>query len=207
MAIDFACVCGKTFSVPESQAGKRARCGACKTLMDVPTFVAVPAKQSRRRGSLLMLVLPIAATVTIGVVMVSRPKSIPGIAKAVGIADDLEPDQRAAVDYQRKYANDPSSVEIVEIWKAVPAQNIAVAIDYDTAVFMVVRAKNEFGALMTRRQLSCLKGGAVVYVEPDPDQWEIARLYGAPPPRDKLAEGWVELMNQPPLPPARKVKP
>jgi len=43
MSIQFACGCGKRYSVKEDLAGKRVKCAACGTTLEVPTASVAPA--------------------------------------------------------------------------------------------------------------------------------------------------------------------
>lgn len=36
MPITFTCACGKTLRVPDTSAGKRAKCPACQAVVDIP---------------------------------------------------------------------------------------------------------------------------------------------------------------------------
>jgi membrane protein YdbS with pleckstrin-like domain len=47
MAIQMACTCGKSFSVPEAYAGKKGSCKACGAVLHIPTAVAAtPSNQA-----------------------------------------------------------------------------------------------------------------------------------------------------------------
>lgn len=217
MLLNVACPCGKTFTLPEQMAGRRGRCKACKAVLDVPAFVptdphaplirvGMRRKPAARKLNWLSLILPLVILIAVLVVAMrhstesgAAPAPLVAVAKAIGIVDGMTPMQRIAVDYLKKFTNDPASLEIVVMRADVPAQNLSVPIKYDRAVYFVIRDRNEFGALVTTPLVAMIGQGRVVYIHRQPAGWEMERLYNVPDPEtDPIADSLLEMLKDAP---------
>jgi hypothetical protein len=93
---------------------------------------------------------------------------------AKGLRDAGSPDldagrfQKIVMEYLKRYANDPESVQIIDWLHPVRAKGpngLALCTSneyYDTAIGLTLRARNELGALRTGQLLVFLRNGSVV---------------------------------------------
>lgn len=189
------CQCGKQYTVPDDRAGKRGRCAVCQAVFVAPTPLVVPIapiptasvldldidtgpsvfRRRRSKGIWLRAVLGLfvlgGIVTMIGIILHADgpvPQPVAQVAKALGIADGLEPEQRAIRDHFLKYGNDPKSIEFVE-WKPVLHRADTFRDEafievgpYDSMVWVVIRGRNGIGALTVSTYICFLRGNKIV---------------------------------------------
>jgi hypothetical protein len=154
MPILVRCACDEEFQVGEHLAGQTVRCPVCGHRETVPTFVPTSkSKPGTSKIRTLVIVAVLLALIVIG-------GSIYGVVRIV--KPPLDSGQRLVYDHLLKFENDPSSVEFVEWRPTIRGFSNAASVEHDSMVYVVIRAKNDHGALVTTPRMYFFKDGRIV---------------------------------------------